>query len=63
MNRSVSLPVKAQPSSLADSQLAGFEHRYATVDGIRLHYVAGGNPQGEVLVLLAGFPAGTPGVR
>lgn len=56
MNRSVSLPVKAQPSSLADSQLAGFEHRYATVEGIRLHYVAGGNPQGEVLVLLAGFP-------
>ncbi|WP_321784534.1 alpha/beta fold hydrolase [Paraburkholderia sp. J94] len=36
--------------------LAGFEHRYATVDGIRLHYVTGGKADGETLVLLAGFP-------
>lgn len=36
--------------------LADFYHHYAVVDGIRLHYVAGGNPAGETLVLLAGFP-------
>jgi len=36
--------------------LDGFFHSYATVDGVRLHYVSGGNPQAETLVLLAGFP-------
>ncbi|MGK3114752.1 alpha/beta fold hydrolase [Candidatus Pantoea formicae] len=36
--------------------LSGFFHGYATVDGVRLHYVSGGNQQGETLVLLAGFP-------
>jgi pimeloyl-ACP methyl ester carboxylesterase len=36
--------------------LAVFEHRYETVDGVRLHYVLGGNKDGEVVVLLAGFP-------
>lgn len=35
---------------------AGFSHHYGIVDGVRIHYVAGGNPQGETLVLLAGFP-------
>lgn len=35
---------------------AGFSHHYGNVAGVRLHYVAGGNPQGETLVLLAGFP-------
>ncbi|WP_310630632.1 alpha/beta fold hydrolase [Paraburkholderia sp.] len=44
------------PASLPDTTLAGFEHRYATVDGIRLHYVTGGKADGETLVLLAGFP-------
>lgn len=37
-------------------QLEGFTHQYATVDGVRLHYVSGGNPDGETLLLLAGFP-------
>lgn len=46
----------AQPHSSAVSGLEGFFHRYATVDGVRLHYVTGGNPDGETLVLLAGFP-------
>jgi len=36
--------------------LDGFSHHYATVDGVRLHYVSGGNANGETLLLLAGFP-------
>ncbi|WP_409429849.1 alpha/beta fold hydrolase [Pantoea sp.] len=46
----------APPVSWQDGALTGFEHRYATVDGVRMHYVTGGNPAGETLVLLAGFP-------
>lgn len=38
------------------AQLDGFSHHYATVDGVRLHYVSGGNRSGETLLLLAGFP-------
>ncbi|WP_226570890.1 alpha/beta fold hydrolase [Mangrovibacter yixingensis] len=38
------------------SGLPGFSHHFVTVDGMRLHYVSGGNPQGEPLLLLAGFP-------
>ncbi|AEX54617.1 HAD superfamily hydrolase [Rahnella aquatilis CIP 78.65 = ATCC 33071] len=48
--------VSAAPFAVADLTLSGFTHRYATVDGVRLHYVSGGNPQGKVLLLLAGFP-------
>jgi microsomal epoxide hydrolase len=44
------------PASLPDRNLAGFEHRFETVDGIRLHYVLGGKPDGETIVLVAGFP-------
>ena len=44
------------PSSRPDATLAGFEHRFATVQGVRLHYVTGGKTDGEVLLLLAGFP-------
>ncbi|MBP2199649.1 alpha/beta fold hydrolase [Pantoea cypripedii] len=47
---------RAQPWSQPVAHLPGFAHFYATVDGVRLHYVSGGNPQGEVLLLLAGFP-------
>ncbi|MCX0500629.1 alpha/beta fold hydrolase [Erwinia billingiae] len=47
---------EAEPTTFADSTLPGFVHRYANVEGVRLHYVCGGNPQGETLVLLAGFP-------
>jgi pimeloyl-ACP methyl ester carboxylesterase len=36
--------------------LASFEHRFETVNGVRLHYVAGGKPDGDIIVLLAGFP-------
>ena len=48
--------VDAPPASRAEPMLEGFEHRFATVDGVRLHYVAGGNADGGVVVLLAGFP-------
>jgi pimeloyl-ACP methyl ester carboxylesterase len=36
--------------------LAGFEHRFATVGGVRLHFVSGGKADGDVVVLLAGSP-------
>ena len=48
--------VDGQPSSLADIALDGFEHRYATVNGVRLHYVIGGRTDEDTVVLLAGFP-------
>ncbi|WP_115717784.1 alpha/beta fold hydrolase [Gallaecimonas mangrovi] len=35
---------------------AGFEHRFARVNGLRFHYVTGGRNDGPALVLLAGFP-------
>lgn len=34
----------------------GFERGFATVDGVRLHYVTGGNADGDCLVLFPGFP-------
>lgn len=46
----------ALPSSRAVQGMEGFEHRFETVNGLRLHYVTGGNPAGDVIVLLAGFP-------
>ncbi len=49
-------PVITQPWSQPVAGLPGFAHYYATVEGVRLHYVRGGNPQGETLLLLAGFP-------
>ncbi|WP_406135249.1 alpha/beta fold hydrolase [Streptomyces sp. NBC_01089] len=36
--------------------LAGFTHRWVDADGIRLHAVEGGRPDGPTVVLLAGFP-------
>lgn len=36
--------------------LAGFVHRWVDADGLRLHAVEGGRPDGPALVLLAGFP-------
>ena len=48
--------IEAPPATRPDPELPGFEHRFATVDGVRLHYVTGGKADGEVVVLLAGFP-------
>ena len=48
--------IEPGPASRPDPDLAGFEHRFATVDGVRLHYVTGGRPDGDLVVLLAGFP-------
>ncbi|WP_037858956.1 alpha/beta fold hydrolase [Streptomyces sp. NRRL S-340] len=45
-------PVRGLP--LPD--LAGFTHRWADADGVRLHAVEGGRPDGPAVVLLAGFP-------
>ncbi|CAG9274995.1 alpha/beta fold hydrolase [Paraburkholderia unamae] len=44
------------PVSLPDAALPCFEHRFATVEGTRLHYVTGGKTDGETVVLLAGYP-------
>ncbi|MBE1495899.1 pimeloyl-ACP methyl ester carboxylesterase [Amycolatopsis lexingtonensis] len=43
-------------SRLPLPDLAGFTHRWTDVDGVRLHAVDGGRPDGPVVVLLAGFP-------
>lgn len=48
--------IAAPPAGRADPGLEGFAHRFATVNGVRLHYVAGGRSEGPLLVLLAGFP-------
>ncbi|MCP3722430.1 alpha/beta hydrolase [Paraburkholderia sp. CNPSo 3272] len=44
------------PASLPEPILPGFAHRFETVEGTRLHYVLGGNQDGETVVLLAGYP-------
>ncbi|TKI05502.1 alpha/beta fold hydrolase [Martelella alba] len=48
--------VDAGPASRPVVGLPGFTHRFATVEGIRLHYVIGGKTDGDWLVLAAGFP-------
>ncbi|GLH80153.1 hydrolase [Bradyrhizobium sp. SSBR45G] len=48
--------VAAEPFGRDQASLPGFTHRFETVDGVRLHHVSGGPSDGEVVVLLAGFP-------
>jgi pimeloyl-ACP methyl ester carboxylesterase len=48
--------IEASPASRPEPALAGCEHRFATAGGVRLHYVSGGKEDGDVVVLLAGFP-------
>ncbi|CAN7700751.1 alpha/beta fold hydrolase [Caballeronia sp. LjRoot31] len=48
--------IEALPASRSDARLTGFEHRFETVNGVRLHYVSGGRTDGDTVVLLAGFP-------
>jgi len=40
-----------------DDSDAPWEHDHAIVDGVRLHYVAAGPPDGDLVVCLHGFPA------
>jgi len=51
-------PAAVAPASISDAALVrtlpGFQEGYAEVNGVRLHYVAGGN--GKPLVLLPGWP-------
>jgi pimeloyl-ACP methyl ester carboxylesterase len=37
-------------------QVAGVEHRYELVDGLRLHYAEAGPPDGDVVLLQHGWP-------
>ncbi|TNF83416.1 alpha/beta hydrolase [Pseudomonas sp. ICMP22404] len=39
-----------------DSGVEGFKRGFETVDGTRIHYVSGGVENGEVMVLVCGFP-------
>ena len=48
--------IETPSSSRPVHGLEGFEHRFETVGGVRLHYVTGGKPDGDVVVFLAGFP-------
>ncbi len=48
--------VSAAPATRPHPGLDGFAHGFRTVDGVRLHFVEGGNPEGEIVLLLAGFP-------
>ena len=56
MTLAVAETIGTSPASRPDPNVPGFEHLFETVDGVRLHYVTGGRPDGEVVVLLAGFP-------
>lgn len=48
--------VPAMPGSRPVSGMTGFEHRFETVNGTRLHYVIGGKADGDTIMLLAGYP-------
>jgi len=48
--------IPTAPAASPAFGLAGFEHRFASVNGVRLHYVVGGEATGDTVVLLAGFP-------
>ncbi|GAA2586676.1 MULTISPECIES: alpha/beta fold hydrolase [Streptomyces] len=58
MNEPASAPgVPGNPvRDLPLPDLAGFTHRWVDADGVRLHAVEGGRPEGPAVVLLAGFP-------
>ncbi|MFJ4435276.1 alpha/beta fold hydrolase [Streptomyces sp. NPDC088923] len=43
-------------AALPPHDLAGFTHRWVDADGVRVHAVEGGRPDGPAVVLLTGFP-------
>jgi pimeloyl-ACP methyl ester carboxylesterase len=51
--RTAPAPVRA---GLPDGFAEQFEHRYATANSVRLHYVSGGPARGPLVVLLHGWP-------
>ncbi|MBE7211570.1 MAG: alpha/beta hydrolase [Gluconacetobacter diazotrophicus] len=53
---STSTVIAAPAPFRPDPALPGFCHGFRSVDGLRLHFVCGGNRAGPTLVLLAGFP-------
>ena len=48
--------VRTDDAAFADLPGYPWEPNYVTVDGMRIHYVEAGNPQGEVVLLLHGQP-------
>jgi hypothetical protein len=44
---------KKPDSTIAANPPSGFQHAFATVNGVKIHYVTGGS--GEPLILLHGF--------
>lgn len=56
LSQSAAKLVRTAPAPRPEPGLPGFQHRFATVEGVRLHYVTGGRDDGELVVLLAGFP-------
>jgi pimeloyl-ACP methyl ester carboxylesterase len=53
---STSNSIETPPASRSVVGLPGFEHRYETIKGVRMHYVIGGNVDGDTVLLLAGYP-------
>lgn len=49
-------PAPIAGTSRPDPALPGFTHHFASIEGVRMHYVRGGRTGGDVVVLLAGFP-------
>jgi pimeloyl-ACP methyl ester carboxylesterase len=43
-------------STVAPAQVEGVEHRYADLPGFRAHYADAGDPSGETVLLLHGWP-------
>jgi len=48
--------VRTDDAAFADLPDYGWEPRYAEVDGMRMHYVEAGDPEGEIVLLLHGQP-------
>ena len=54
LDASASDQERISPADGAEADMPGFTHRYAQVNGTRIHYVTGG--RGPSVVLLHGWP-------